>query len=83
MNAQAIVARWGAEEEAVRARLSTPGTAPAEQVVGRTGMDVGRQVATAEGRIVGPDGKLYAHATTTCLIFDHPATTLESSHVQA
>lgn len=33
----------------------------------------GRQVATAEGRIVGPDGKLYAHATTTCLIFDQPA----------
>lgn len=33
----------------------------------------GRQTATAEGRIVGPDGKLYAHATTTCLIFDfHP-----------
>ena len=31
----------------------------------------GRQVATAEGRIVGPDGKIYAHATTTCLIFDH------------
>ena len=35
----------------------------------------GRKVATAEGRIIGPDGKLYAHATTTCLIFDHPATT--------
>lgn len=32
----------------------------------------GRQVATAEGRLVGPDGKLYAHATTTCLIFDLP-----------
>lgn len=31
----------------------------------------GRQVATAEGRIVGPDGRLYAHATTTCMIFDH------------
>lgn len=30
----------------------------------------GRQVATAEGRIVGPDGKIYAHATTTCMIFD-------------
>lgn len=30
----------------------------------------GKQVATAEGRIVGPDGKIYAHATTTCLIFD-------------
>lgn len=33
---------------------------------------VGRQTATAEGRIIGPDGKLYAHATTTCLIFDMP-----------
>ncbi|KMN22206.1 PaaI family thioesterase [Pseudomonas helleri] len=33
----------------------------------------GRQVATAEGRIIGPDGKLYAHATTTCLIFEHSA----------
>lgn len=32
----------------------------------------GRQVATAEGRIVGPDGKLYAHATTTCMVFDSP-----------
>ena len=30
----------------------------------------GRQVGVAEGRIVGPDGKIYAHATTTCLIFD-------------
>lgn len=30
----------------------------------------GHQVSTAEGRIVGPDGKIYAHATTTCLIFD-------------
>jgi uncharacterized protein (TIGR00369 family) len=33
----------------------------------------GRQLATAEGRIVGPDGKLYAHATTTCLVFEAPA----------
>lgn len=32
----------------------------------------GRQVATSEARIVGPDGKLYAHASTTCLIFDMP-----------
>jgi uncharacterized protein (TIGR00369 family) len=30
----------------------------------------GRRVATASGRIVGPDGTLYAHATTTCLIFE-------------
>ena len=33
----------------------------------------GRQLATAEGRLVGPDGKLYAHATTTCLVFELPA----------
>lgn len=41
----------------------------------------GRQVATAEGRLVGPDGKLYAHATTTCLIFDLPSSAQESAHV--
>ena len=28
----------------------------------------GRTVATAEGRIVGADGKLYAHGTSTLLI---------------
>lgn len=44
---------------------------------------VGRQVATAEGRIVGPDGKLFAHATTTCLIFDQPALASRSTHDQA
>ena len=32
----------------------------------------GRQMATAEARIVGPDGKLYAHGTTTCLVFEMP-----------
>jgi uncharacterized protein (TIGR00369 family) len=34
----------------------------------------GRQVATAEGRLLGPDGRLHAHATTTCLIFDSAST---------
>lgn len=29
----------------------------------------GRQLATAEARIVGADGKLYAHASTTCMVF--------------
>jgi acyl-coenzyme A thioesterase PaaI-like protein len=29
-------------------------------------------MATADGRLVGPDGKLYAHASTTCFIFDNP-----------
>jgi len=32
----------------------------------------GRQVATSEGRLFGPDGKLYAHGTTTCLILQIP-----------
>ena len=178
MDVQQVIGRWDTEEQAVRARLSRPGTASPERIVGRTGMEifeaifsgelppppigdtldfvpihmvpgaavfqgrpqrrhynpqgavhggwfatlldsavgcavhstlpagkgittlelkvnmvrafsdkvplvraegkvinVGRQVATAEGRMVGPDGKLYAHATTTCLIFDQPPTT--------
>jgi uncharacterized protein (TIGR00369 family) len=33
----------------------------------------GRQLATAEARLFGPDGTLFAHATTTCLVFDMPA----------
>ena len=33
---------------------------------------VGGRMATADGRLVGPDGKLYAHASTTCFIFDAP-----------
>ncbi|QJC57188.1 hypothetical protein HC248_02509 [Polaromonas vacuolata] len=30
----------------------------------------GRQLATAQASINGADGKLYAHATTTCLVFE-------------
>ena len=32
----------------------------------------GKQVATAEASIVGHDGRLYAHASTTCLVFEMP-----------
>jgi uncharacterized protein (TIGR00369 family) len=32
----------------------------------------GRQMATAEARMYGPDGTLFAHATATCLVFDQP-----------
>ncbi len=32
-----------------------------------------RQLATAEARLVGADGTLYAHATTICLVFEVPA----------
>jgi uncharacterized protein (TIGR00369 family) len=34
---------------------------------------LGNRMATAEGRLLGEDGTLYAHATTTCLIFGPPA----------
>jgi uncharacterized protein (TIGR00369 family) len=42
---------------------------PLVRAVGRV-IHSGSRVATADGRLVGPDGTLYAHATTTCLIFD-------------
>ena len=35
-------------------------------------LHAGRQLATAEARLYGPDGTLYAHATTTCLVFEIP-----------
>ena len=39
------------------------------RAVGET-VNVGRQIASAEGKLIGADGKLYAHGTTTCFIFD-------------
>lgn len=30
----------------------------------------GSRVATAEGRIIGPDGRIYAHGTTTCILIE-------------
>jgi uncharacterized protein (TIGR00369 family) len=41
------------------------------QAVGEV-VHCGRQLATAQGQLRGPDGTLYAHATCTCLIFDLP-----------
>ena len=38
---------------------------------GRT-MNVGRRAATAEARITDTKGRLLAHATTTCLVFEIP-----------
>jgi len=43
----------------------TPRVVATGQVV-----SAGRRVITASGQITGPDGTLYAHATTTCLILD-------------
>src|ERR1700687_2527148 len=49
-------------------RPITPDTGPikAEGVV----MSRGRRVGTAEGRITDGNGRLLAHGTTTCLIFE-------------
>lgn len=33
----------------------------------------GGRMATADGRLFGHDGKLYAHGSTTCFVFDVPA----------
>jgi len=41
---------------------------------GRT-LNVGRRAATAEARITDAKGRLLAHATTTCLVFELPTDT--------
>jgi uncharacterized protein (TIGR00369 family) len=38
---------------------------------GRT-LNVGRRAATAESRITDVNGRLLAHATTTCMVFEFP-----------
>jgi uncharacterized protein (TIGR00369 family) len=32
----------------------------------------GQRMATADARLTGPDGRLYAHGSTTCFVFDAP-----------
>ena len=51
-------------------RLASHATGPLRAI--GTVIHCGKQLATAEGGIVGPDGTLYAHATTTCLVFELP-----------
>lgn len=45
---------------------------PLVRAVGQV-IHVGRRMATSEARLVGPDERLYAHATTTCFLFDTEA----------
>ncbi len=47
-------------------RALTP-KVPLVRAIGQV-INAGRKVGFAEGRLVGPDGKLYAHATTTCVV---------------
>lgn len=51
-------------------RGAAPGREPLRAI--GTVLHSGRQLATAEGRIVDASGRLYAHATTTCLVFELP-----------
>lgn len=51
-------------------RAMTPRTGLVRAV--GTVIHVGRQLAVAEGRLTGEDGRLYAHGTTTCLVFPLP-----------
>jgi uncharacterized protein (TIGR00369 family) len=39
------------------------------RAIGRV-IHCGRQLATADAQLIGPDGTLYAHATTTCLVVE-------------
>ena len=48
----------------VRAITSDTGEVRAEGKV----INSGKRISTAEGRLIGSEGKLYAHGTTTCLI---------------
>jgi uncharacterized protein (TIGR00369 family) len=51
----------------VRPITPETGTIRAEGIV----LTCGRRVGTAEGRITDSDGRLLAHGTTTCLIFQY------------
>jgi uncharacterized protein (TIGR00369 family) len=53
----------------VRAVTSTVGPMRAEGKV----VHVGKQLATAEARLHDAKGRLYAHASTTCMVFPLPA----------
>ena len=66
--AEAIRRNGGAASHAT-VDVSAAGPVRAE---GRV-IHAGKQIGTAEGKLVDADGKLYAHATTTCLVFDFPA----------
>ncbi|WP_281915578.1 PaaI family thioesterase [Caldimonas thermodepolymerans] len=47
---------------------------PLVRAIGQA-IHVGGRLATSDGRLLGPDGTLYAHASTTCFILDVPPPT--------
>jgi uncharacterized protein (TIGR00369 family) len=61
-----------AKTNLVRAITSETG---ALRAIGKL-VHLGRQVATAEGRLEDASGKLYAHASTTCMVLSPPPASL-------
>jgi uncharacterized protein (TIGR00369 family) len=58
--------------------LKTPSVVATGQVI-----SAGRRVVTASGQITGPDGTLYAHATTTCLVLEPRAASAQQAQPSA
>jgi uncharacterized protein (TIGR00369 family) len=54
--------------------VATPGVLATGEVV-----STGSRIVTASGRLTAPDGTLYAHGTTTCLVFEPRAVTGEGA----
>ncbi len=52
-------------------RAAAPSTGPLRAAA--TLIHSGKQIATAQARVEDENGKLYAHATTTCVVFDRRA----------
>jgi uncharacterized protein (TIGR00369 family) len=52
--------------QCVRALTDRTGPVRAEGTV----IASGKRIATAEGRLVDAEGRLYSHGTTTCLLYD-------------
>jgi len=65
-----LPAGWGYTTLEYKINLVRGATPDAGELIaqGRT-LHRGRSTATAEGSLVGPDGRLYAHGSTTCLLF--------------
>ncbi|QRP42934.1 PaaI family thioesterase [Amycolatopsis sp. FDAARGOS 1241] len=72
--ASAVIARLPAGVATTTAQLNVNFVRPVSARSGLlratgTVVHIGRTMATAEGRVEGVDGKLYAHGTATCAVF--------------
>ena len=64
---------WFSDRSACYLAAGRPVITPETGLIKAEGivLSCGRRVGTAEGRITDADGRLLAHGTTTCLIFQH------------